>query len=111
MKNYIQDGDVLTLIAPAGGVVGGMIYKISSIIAVATASEVAGQPFEASTKGVYELPKVTADAPAQGAKAYLLADGTAITTVSTANTLIGVFTEARVNGDTLCFVRLNGIGV
>lgn len=111
MKNHVQEGNTLTLVAPTGGVVSGMIYKISAIIAVANFTAAVGEDFEGDIIGVFELPKVSADTPSQGAKAYLLADGTAITTVSTANTLVGVFTEARLNGDLLADIRLNGIGV
>lgn len=110
-KNHVQVGDTLSLIAPTGGVVSGMIYVVGALPVVAEFSAAVGEPFEGSTVGVYNFPKEVADAPAQGAKAYLKADGTVITSVATSNKLVGVFTQAYVNGDTKCDVRLNGVAV
>lgn len=110
-KNHVQVGDTLSLIAPTGGVVSGMIYIIGALPVVAEFSAVVDEPFEGSTTGVYILPKVLADAPEQGAKAYLKADGTVITVTATGNKLVGVFTHAQANGDTKCSVRLNGVCV
>lgn len=105
-NNYIQEGASLTLVAPTGGVVSGMIYIIGSFIVVASTTVAAGEEFEGQRCRVWELPKVAADTPATGDDAYLLADGTAITTVATGNTLVGTFTEPRANGDVLAYVLL-----
>ena len=104
MRNYIQEGRVITCTAGTA-VLSGMIYLIGAIAVIATIS------VEGETQGVFELPKVSANTPTLGAKAYLLADGSAITTVASGNTLVGVFTEAAANGDTLCKVRLSGVPV
>lgn len=109
-KNYIQDGDVITCVAPAGGVVSGGAYVIGSIAVVATTSAAAGADFEGCTEGVFRLPKVAGDTPAQFAKAYLKSDGS-VTTTASGNTLIGVFTKAYANGTTVANVRLNGVSV
>ena len=110
-KNYVQVGNTLTLTAPVGGVVSGMVYLMGSLPVVAEFSAAQDEPFEGSTCGVYSLPKVPADTPAQGAKAYLLVDGTAVTTVVGSNKLIGVFTNSYANGTTVADVRLNGVSV
>lgn len=55
-KNYIQDGSVLTLTAPAGGVKSGGIYAIGDLVVVAVADAAAGAEFAASTDGVWRLP-------------------------------------------------------
>lgn len=110
MRNYVQDGKIITCTAGTA-VLSGMIYLIGAIAVIATISVEAGVEFEGETQGVFELPKVSANTPTLGAKAYLLADGSAITTTATGNTLVGVFTEAAANGDTLCKVRLSGVPV
>ena len=107
-KNFVQHGNTLSLVAPTGGVVSGMVYLIGALAVIAEHTAAEGELFEGTTVGVYSLPKVSADTPAQGAKAYLKADGTAVTTTATSNTLIGVFTEAYANGTTSANVRLNG---
>lgn len=111
-KNYVRSGAVVPLVAPVGGVVSGMIYLIGSLIVVAATTGAAGEMFEGHTVGEWDFNiKTLANTPAVGAKAYLTAAGTEITTTASGNTLIGVFTEAGVNGSTACRVRLNGVSV
>ena len=62
MKNFVEDGKVLKLTCPVGGVTGGTAYMIGSLLVVAaatvTAAEaIAGNKFEGVRKGVFELPK------------------------------------------------------
>lgn len=109
-KNFVQNGDVITCVAPAGGVVSGGAYLIGALHVVATHSAAAGANFEGATSGVFTLTKVQADAPAQGAKAYLKADGT-VSVSPTSATLIGTFMKAYANGDTKADVRLSGVPV
>ncbi len=111
-KNFVKSGAVLPLVAPAGGVVSGMIYLIGSLIVVAATTVAAGEMFEGHTVGEWDFNiKTSANTPAVGAKAYLTAAGTEITTTASGNTLIGVFTAVGVNGSTACRVRLNGVAV
>jgi predicted RecA/RadA family phage recombinase len=106
-KNYVQEGKNLTLIAPSGGVVSGSPYKIGALTVVALLSVAVGVEFNAATEGVFQLTKVTADAPAQGVIAYLVDGTTNISTSPTAATAIGHFVKAQINGDTTCQVRLS----
>ncbi|SDS26233.1 Predicted phage recombinase, RecA/RadA family [Halopseudomonas litoralis] len=55
-KNYIQDGSVLTLIAPAGGVKSGGIYAIGTLVVVAVADAAAGESFAGHPGGVWSVP-------------------------------------------------------
>lgn len=55
-KNYIQDGNVLTLTAPAGGVKSGGVYAIGALVVVAVADAAAGADFAGHTGGVWRLP-------------------------------------------------------
>lgn len=54
-KNYVQDGQQITLIAPAGGVESGKPYAIGSLVVVALIDAAEGEPFSAAPGGVWEL--------------------------------------------------------
>jgi len=107
MKNFIQEGKVVTLVAPVGGVVSGNIVIISTLASVASTTEVAGEDFEGETEGVFEFTKTTADAPAQGADAYWEDTLKEVTVASAGNTLVGKFMKGYINGDTKAQVRMN----
>lgn len=111
MKNYIQEGDVVTSIAPSGGVSSGKLYLIGSLIVLASVSVAENEEFEGVTKGVFEFSKTSANAPSQFDNAYWDAVNEEVTTVSTGNTLVGVFMESYSNGSTLAQVRLNGVSI
>ncbi len=53
--NYVQDGDVLQLTAPTGGVVSGGIYAIGTLVVVAISDAKAGEKFSAKTNGVWSV--------------------------------------------------------
>ena len=79
-KNYQQDGNVLTFIAPAGGVVSGKPYVIGAMALVALETVDADKPFSGRVTGVFRLP--CAAGLAVGVKVSLkdgglVADGTA----------------------------------
>lgn len=95
MKNYIQDGDVLSLTAPAGGVVSGSTYKIGDIICVAVADAAVGETFQGKTEGVFDLPVAAADTPTVGAIAYWDDTNKEFTVVSTSNTKAGLFVTTK----------------
>lgn len=110
-KNAVQRGHVVALPAPTGGVVSGQAVIVGVLFAIAYTDAAEGDLFEAQLTGVWTLPKVPANTPAAGAAAYWNAGASQVTTTASGNTLIGAFTEAAVNGDTTCNVRLNGVSV
>lgn len=59
MKNFIQEGETLDLIAPSGGVIAGKGYAIGGIFAVAAVTADEGDTFAGVTEGVFELTKKT----------------------------------------------------
>jgi len=107
MKNFIQLGNTLTLVAPYD-LLSGQGSLVGSIFGVAGTDCLTGASGEFDVCGVFDLKKKTTDTPAQGAKAYWDDTAREVTTTSTANTLIGAFTVAAGNGDTTVNVRLNG---
>ena len=109
MKNYVQEGESLNLIAPyavssGGGALVGATFGIASTD-LANGDEGAFQ-----LEGVFTLAKVTGTSTggAQGAKAYWVAATKNISAASSGNTLIGVFAATCADGDATCTVRLNG---
>ncbi len=109
MNSFIQPGNVLTLTAPAGGVESGKGYKIGQLFVVAAEDAAAGAAFEGMVAGVYELPKLSAQAWTEGALVYWDAANSRCTTVTTGNLLIGCATAAAANPSPSGVVRLNGV--
>ena len=97
MKNYVQDGNAITLTAPSGGVVSGQTLQVGVIPVVAVGDAAEGESFVGLTSGVFNVP--TAATPTQGAVAYMTTATGAITTVSTSAVKVGAFVSAKVNGN------------
>ena len=89
MKNFIQPGGTLTLVAPHD-VASGDGLLVGSIFAVATGDAVSGANIEAMTEGVFDLAKTEAQAWSQGDKIYWDDTAKECTTVAPGNVLIGV---------------------
>ena len=69
MKNYVQEGDVLTVSAPAN-VLSGAVAIVGSIYGVAAFDALSGADVEVQVEGVFTLTKVTTDVVAVGDKLY-----------------------------------------
>jgi len=110
MKNFVQKGETITLVAPYT-VVSGAGALVGSIFGVASGDVASGASGEFMVKGVFDLACLSTDTPAQGAKVYWDDTNKRCTTTSTGNSLIGVATEAKANGATTVRVRLNGISI
>lgn len=107
MRNFIQPGKVLTMVAPAGGVVAGKLYIFGSIFGVAATTVAEGQQFELVTGDVFELPKTSAEGWATvGLDIYATAAGI-LTTTSSGNKKVGVNTAIAANPSGSGLVRLN----
>lgn len=106
MKNYIQPGDSITVPAPAD-VKSGDLVVVGDLFGVAQFSAASGDPVEISTKGVFALPKVSAQAWAVGAKVYYVAADKNLSTAASGNTFIGHATEAATNPSEFGAVRLS----
>jgi predicted RecA/RadA family phage recombinase len=108
MRNYIKTGDTLTLVAPSGGVVSGNFYLLGTMLVCATTSAAATEVFEGRTVGVYDVPKVSAQAWTVGARVYWDNTASNFTTTVGSNTLVGVAVLAAGNPSSTGRVRLNG---
>lgn len=110
MKTFIQNGDCLTVIAPAGGTVSGELYKVGSIIGVAATTEVAGASVVLKLCGVFGLKKTSAQAWAVGDLVFMNTTTRDLTNVSaTGLVLVGVATEIAANPSATGACRLNGV--
>ena len=106
-KNDVQRGKIITLTAPAGGVVSGNMYKVGQLLVVAQVTAAATEPFSCDTEGVHELPKATG-ALTEGALLYWDDTAKDLTATASGNQLAGVAVAAAGSGDAVCLCRLNG---
>jgi predicted RecA/RadA family phage recombinase len=111
MKNFVQNGEMMTYTAPGGGVVSGTAYLIGSLLVVATHDADATDPFTGLTRGVVSYTKPGSQAWTEGVKIYWDDSAKKMTTTSSANTLVGVAAEAVGSGagETTGKVRLDGV--
>ena len=109
MKTYIQNGHVITVPTPAGGVASGDALIVGSIFGVAAYSATEGDPLELSTTGVYQLPKASAEVLAVGARVAWDNTAKEVSTPGAGRFPIGIATEAAGNGVTSVAVRLDGV--
>lgn len=110
MKTFIQNGEVLTVPAPAGGCVSGLLYKVGNIIGVAQTTVDAGADVALCVTGVFELLKTSAQAWAVGDPLYMIPATRLLTNAAgTGNFLCGVATEVALNPSASGRIRLNGV--
>lgn len=97
MKNFIQDGDVLTL-TPGAAVASGTGYLFgAALFAVAVADVANGVPGAFITEGVVEIGKTSALAISVGDRLYWDATNKVVNKTSTAQECVGVAVEAAAN--------------
>lgn len=69
MKNFVQPGNRVTVPAPAP-VKGGDVVIIGQLAGIAFGDAVADEPVDLALSGVFDLPKVAADAITVGDAVY-----------------------------------------
>ena len=107
MKNWIQPGEHITLPAPAA-VVGGAGVLVGGIFGIAQGNAGIGEPVVLVRRGVFTLPKTSAQAWTVGAKVYWDAANAVVTTTASGNTLIGAAVEIAANPSATGIVLLDG---
>lgn len=106
MKNYVQDGDVLTVPAPAD-VLSGAGVLVGSLFGVACGNAASGADVEIQTEGVFELPKATGAAWTVGQRLYWDDTAKNLTGTASTNKLVAVAVVAAASGDAVGTVRLS----
>ncbi|MBX6321994.1 MAG: DUF2190 family protein [Rhodospirillaceae bacterium] len=109
MKTFIQNGDVITVTAPTGGVSSGDGVIVGSLFGVAAFTAAEGENVEIATTGVYELPKDPTAVIAAGAQVAWDTSAKQIDLPDTGFYPVGIAIEAAGNGITTVRVRLDGV--
>lgn len=108
-KNYVQEGDTLTLAAPAN-VLSGAGVQVGNLFGVAQYDALSGVDVELDLEGVYDLSKVSAQAWTQGQALYWDDSAKLVTTVSGANLPIGHAALIAANPSAIGRVLITNIG-
>ena len=104
VRNFVQPGNVITVIAPTGGVQSGAVVIVGAIVGIAATTQPAGAEVEVSVEGVFDISKVVGDSLPQGAVAKVTP---ATGLVGVAGTVsIGLVVEAAAAGASTARVRL-----
>jgi len=108
MKNFIQPGNVVTLVAPYN-LISGQGALVGAIFGIAATDALQGTPVEAVRDGVFVLGAVTADTLAIGEKVYWDNTARRITKTATNNVLVGAAAAAKSGTETSATVLLDGV--
>jgi predicted RecA/RadA family phage recombinase len=108
MKNKVQKGQTISVIAPYG-VTSGQGVQVGALFGVASCDAANATPVEIERTGVFDITAVPADTGAQGAKIYWDNTARRLTTTATNNTLVGALTAAKGGSDTTARVLLDGV--
>ena len=106
MKNYVQEGDILTLTAPYTRT-AGQGALIGAIFGVACNDVTSGDSGEFARCGVYDLTALSTATGSIGAKVYWDDSNKRVDTDGTVGQLIGALATAKTNGQTTARVTLN----
>jgi predicted RecA/RadA family phage recombinase len=111
MKNEVQVGEVLSVLAPAI-LAAGQLFRLGVLAGVASAPAASGAPVEMVTKGVFDVTKTGSQAWTVGQAIYGVGTTTlvATTATTTGNVFLGVAVAAVGSGagETVGRIRLNG---
>jgi predicted RecA/RadA family phage recombinase len=88
MRNYVQPGDTVTLLAPAA-LASGEPFAVGALFGVAAYAAGSGDEVEAKRTGVFDLPKTTGEAWTVGARLYWNAGTKKLTTTVGSNLFVG----------------------
>jgi predicted RecA/RadA family phage recombinase len=105
MKNYIEPGDTLTVAAPAA-VNSGDVVVVGKLVGIATVNAALGAPVAVKLTGVFELPKVSAEAWTVGAPINWVV-ATKQCSTGAGQALLGYASEPAANPSSVGRVRLN----
>lgn len=106
MRNFVQDGKILTY--TAGAAIGaGEVVKIGSLVGIAqTAAAASGDVITVSTEGVFEVACKSSDVITQGAPLAWDSANSEFTLDLTDNTFAGYAWTAAASGVTTVHIKL-----
>lgn len=89
-KKFVQEGDILELIAPTGGVVSGLVYQIGQCLVMAMDTVAQTLKFRGKTRGVWQVTKIGSQAWTEGQVIYFDKENARFTSVATASLRAGL---------------------
>ncbi|MBP2197219.1 DUF2190 family protein [Pantoea cypripedii] len=105
-KNFVQNGNTIPLLNSGSEVIAsGDLVVVGNIVAIAITDIAEQDTGDGFTEGVFQLPKVSADAFTQGAAVYV-SNGTAQAS-AVDGTFAGIAWESAVAGTTVVNVKIN----
>jgi predicted RecA/RadA family phage recombinase len=107
MKNFIQNGDTITLTAPYSVESGGGVL-VGSIFGIACNSALISSEVEVKLTGVFTMAKVATESWKVGDLVYWNDATKLVTTAAAGNALIGVAVAVSTNPSGKGNLRLNG---
>lgn len=107
-NNYVQRGDVLDYANASGSTIANKSGVLIGVrLGVAQADIANNATGSCAMVGVFTLPKLSTDAPAQGAALYWDNTNKRLTTTASGNTLAGYAFKAAASGETTVNIKLN----
>ncbi|MEL7090252.1 MAG: DUF2190 family protein [Pseudomonadota bacterium] len=107
MKTYVQDGNIMTVPAPAAVASGGGVL-IGSLFGIAQKDAALDEDVAIVTCGVFQHAKESAQAWTLGAKVYWDNTNKVMTTAASGNKLVGTAAAVAANPSPTGVVRLDG---
>ncbi|WP_412506152.1 DUF2190 family protein [Roseovarius sp. SYSU LYC5161] len=104
-KNYIRAGQTITATS-GSSISSGDIIVLGSLVGITMTDAESGEEHEVAIEGVWEVPKVSAQAWTQGAAIYWDSSAYKATTASSGNTKMGYAAEAAGNPSATGRVKL-----
>jgi len=108
MKNYQQEGDNVTVIAPYA-LASGAGCLVGAIFGIAVNAAASGAEAQLKREGVFTHAKASAEAWTVGAKVYWDNTNKVLTTTATNNTLVGAACAVAANPSPIGTVLLDGV--
>jgi predicted RecA/RadA family phage recombinase len=109
MKNFIQNGHMITVLAPAGGVVSGQGVIVGGLFGIAATTAPEAANVEIATTGVYDLSKAPATVLALGDRVAWDDAAKVIAPPAAGLYPVGIAITAAGNGAFTVRVRLDGV--
>ena len=109
--NYVEEGEGITVRAPTGGVSSGDVILRGAALGVCLHDADAGAALELGIEGVFTVTAATGDTLAAGDALYWDSSASALTSVTTGNTLCAIAYEAKATGVVLVAAKLPGFPI
>ena len=111
MKNCVEPGLRMTVVAPSGGLTSGVPKVVGNMFVVPITTQASGVNTATMITGVITMPAVSGASTsiAQGGIVYFDAANTQATNSATSNRIIGSMEVAKANADNVVTVRLDGV--